>query len=416
MSRRFAIMSVSLVMVLLLGVWAQAQEIEPRTAPDADADVVITFPPPVFVLSGAVDIVGTADAIMMSDYVVEYRPLELLPLEEEETEEAEDPADDAPWFPATFVNVLAVREGVIGTWDTTRLEDGLYEIRLVVNVEDEDEPILYRVSPLRVLNTVDEDTDTASARPTLPATPTQIGGFPVQGTFVPDPDGTQIVDLDGGPQVVANINSNVRLGDSVVYPRVGVLFRDTAAKLLGISSRGSGWFFIELENGARGFISPELVQLFGDFEDLPEVEPPPVPATFTPSNTPTPEATEIPATNANLQINGMSLEPAQPVCGEAFNVIINVVNVGSTPTLFGGTVSVVDVHGGSGTVTASTNVGISVIPAGGAEVISGTLVVNTFFDEGHTVQAIVDPGNGIPETNDGDNSLSINYTLATGGC
>lgn len=412
MSRRVALMSVSLCILLVLGVWGQAQEIVPRTAPDDDAAIAIRFPPPVFVLSGTVDIIGTADALLLTDYVIEYRALTL----SDETGAATDEtADEVPWFPATFVNVLAVRDDVLGTWDTTRVEDGLYEIRLVVNVDDQDAPMFFRVSPLRVLNDT-ADSDSASARPTLPPTPTQIGGFPVVRTLEPNPDGTPIVDPAGGPQVVANINSNVRLGDSTVYPRVGVLFRDTAAQLLGISTTGSGWFFVELETGARGFIAPELVQIFGEIGDLPQVEPPPVPATFTPSHTPTPVATEVPPTTANLRITGMSLEPNPPVCGEPFRVLINVSNVGSGPTLFGGTVSIVDVHGASGTVTSSTNVGISVIQPGQSEVINGTLTVNTFFAEGHTVQAIIDPGNGIPETNEGDNSFSVSYTLATGGC
>src|SRR5262249_12339181 len=71
-------------------------------------------------------------------------------------------------------------------------------------------------------------------------------------------------------------------------------------------------------------------------------------ATFT-SVPPTATHTSV-ARKANLQLNGIVLNPAIPVCGQTFNVVLNMTNTGnaaSTPT----TVTVQDVHLASGTVT-----------------------------------------------------------------
>ena len=73
--RRHYWLILTLLLALMSFALVGAQDIEPMVAPPEDADVAISFPPPVFVINGSVEIRGTADALDMINYFVEYRPL-----------------------------------------------------------------------------------------------------------------------------------------------------------------------------------------------------------------------------------------------------------------------------------------------------------------------------------------------------
>jgi formylglycine-generating enzyme required for sulfatase activity len=105
-------------------------------------DANISWPPPVYVLRGSVEVYGTALPADMTGYFLEYRPL--LP--------DLTPDESAVWFPATLPSTQAVENDVLGVWDTTTTLDGLYELRLTVNIQGDD-PYHVVVSPLRVENT-----------------------------------------------------------------------------------------------------------------------------------------------------------------------------------------------------------------------------------------------------------------------
>lgn len=391
--RRIAL-AVIVLSLLLTALVVGAQDIEPATPPAEDADVAITFPPPVFVINGMVEIRGTADAIDLTGYVLEFRPLDLEATPEE--------AEDAPWFPATLPGNQAIRGGILGIWNTTTARDGLYELRLVVNVENGD-PIIYRVSPIRVLNNPTEDFVGLPDVPTLAPTPTQLGEAPARPTLPPSP--TPLGTSD--PTVTAVVDGNVRSGDDVSYPRVGALLLGESARVIGISSFGSGWFYIELPNGRRGFIAPSVVRFSGSRDSLPAVDPPPPP---------TPPATATPITTANLQVTGIQLIPAQPVCAQSFDILINVQNTGTGPTNSSGSLRVLDRHIASGTTNATTVGGFPVLQPGESFVVATALTVDTYFDEEHLVEIELDINNEVLETNEGDNIGSITYTLQPGNC
>lgn len=372
-----------------------AQDIEPFTPPAEDADIAITFPPPVFAVAGEVEIRGTVDSIGLSEYIIEYRELVEPPTDGTVVEES-------PWLPATRPGNQVVRNGVLGVWNTITARDGLYEIRLRATLETGAEE-LFRVSPVRVLNNPTADFVGLPLSVTLQPTPTQIGGTgsrpPLAAT--PTPLNT------GEPTVVAIVDANVRSGDDTTYPRVGSLLAGESAPILGLSSFNSGWFYIQLPNGRRGFIAPSTVNATGDLNNLPPVEPPPPP---------TPPATATPITSANLQVTGIRLEPSQPVCNESFDIYINVANTGTGPSSASTTLQVIDRHVSSGTTTATTVGGFPVLNEGGNFVVVVTLTVNTFFEEDHEVIIQLDPENTVPETNEGDNFSSIRYVLDQGSC
>jgi hypothetical protein len=383
--------------VLLAALVIQAQEpIEPVTVPAADASIAITFPPPVYVLSGIVQIIGTADEIDMSNYLIEFRPLVL------DAQASTAQTVEPPWFPASLPSNLAVRGGVLGVWNTTTVRDGLYEIRLTININAAP-PVFFRVSPLRVENDPTDDIGgLPPARPTLPATPTQLGGV-ARPTLAATP--TQLG--SGVMAVRALTDANVRQGDATTYPSVGALLTGESAQVLGISSFGSGWFYIQLANGRRGFIAPSVVEFSGNLASLQQIAPPPPP---------TPPATATPLTSANLQVTGMRLEPAAPTCAQAYDLLINVQNTGSTPTSASGILTVTDRSVRTGIVAGSTTGGFPIIQPGASFVVVVTLTVDTFYNEDHDVIIQLDTRGEITETNEGDNTSVIRYVLQQGAC
>jgi hypothetical protein len=380
-----------MMIVLILGIMVQAQDIEPVVVPDDTANIAISFPPPVWVIDGSVEVLGTADVLDMSSYLLEYRELRF---DTEETEEI--------WFPASLPGSTAVRNGVVGIWNTTTVRDGLYAIRLLVKVA-EGETQYFRVSPIRVEN--DPQDGLAGLPPvaevTLFPTPTQIEGRP---TLIPTP--TQIA-VGDATVITALTDSNVRSGDDVSYPRVGFLLRGEQATVIGISSFGSGWFYVELENGRRGWVAPSIAQYKGNTTNLTRYNPPPPP---------TPPATATPVTSANLQVTGMELKPMPPNCAKAFDIFINVQNTGTGPTSSSGTLSVLDRYAGNGTITASTIGGFPVIQPGASFVVVAALTVDTYYEETHNVVIQLDTQGIIPETNEGDNTSSIIYKLKQANC
>jgi hypothetical protein len=395
-----------------LGAVALAQDIEPVTPPTGTENVAIVYPVPVLTLSGEVTIAGSAAAQGMSNYFVEFRPL-ILPV----GEGTPTPVEGA-WFPATLPSTTPVSGGALGTWNTETAPDGLYEIRLVVIAGGQAQ--YFRVSPLRVLNNPEALSPFAGstnngggfaqgAEATQAALATL---FAFQNNATPSGGNTFAtpVPTTGGPRVIAQTSANVRTGDSTAYPTVGSLLTGASAPIQGISSTGTGWYYIQLESGRRGFISPSTVRVEGSVVGLPIINPPPVPAT------PTPVATATPVTSADLLLSGMRAEPNPPVCLQAFNVFINAVNNGTGPTTSNANVQLIDRHVASGTVTTSN---IGVVPplaAGQNFVIVIPLNVGTFFNEGHELTATINYDGLTAETNTSNNTFRLAYTLAQGGC
>lgn len=412
----FRVRAILLLAALALGVLltyaqdAEAPLIDPLSSIDPTANVAITFPPPVYTVRGSIQIVGTADTPALENYRVEFRPLEL-PDPTQPVDPAQATPEEAPWFPATLPRNQAVRDDVLGTWNTTTARDGLYEIRLVVNEVDGSEQI-FRLSPLRIENDpsefalmmlgLDESGSSSGDQPALQPTPTQLGGF-ARPTLQPTPTSLN----SGQPIVTSTVDANVRQGDDTSYPVVGALLAGEQASVIGISSTGSGWFYIQLSNGRRGFVAPGIVAFNGNVASLTRINPPPPP---------TPTATPTPTTRANLVISGLRLDPVQPDCGESFEIFINVTNNGTGPTSSSGTLSIIDRHVASGGQQGDTNGGFPVLNPGDNFVVVAVLTINTFFEEQHDIIVTLDPSNQIAETNESDNTQSLRYTLDQAGC
>ncbi|MGB1287869.1 MAG: SH3 domain-containing protein [Aggregatilineales bacterium] len=292
MMRRFLLLSCLLTGVLISSVWlVGAQDVSPSGDPE-DPFLQITMPLAVSVLTGEVDIMGSADAIDMANYFIEYRPLML---DANGNFVNDDDESQSVWSPAAFPEVAAVQDGILGVWDTTRVEDGLYEIRLTANITGST-PQFFRVSPLRVDNTLlpeDENADSADASD--------------------DSSTSETEDSSSAPAAntaTAIVNANVRTGDNTGYGRIGSLLNGETVEVLGISNTGSGWLYVRLSNGREGFVAPSVVNVSGDTSTLSRIAPPPSPSSSSgsssasPTSTPTSNGTMMPTSTATATSNG----------------------------------------------------------------------------------------------------------------
>ncbi len=381
-----------LILLLALPLTVSAQIITPEPNPNAS----ITWPPPVYVVRGEFPIRGTASLPNMTNYFIEFRPLnaDLTPQ-----------SNNDVWLPAILPSTFAVQDNVLGMWNTTLVNDGLYELRLTVNVS-QGTAVTQVVSPLRIENV--PSPFAATPVPTQPAAlPT---AFVPPATAVPTQDLTPRITISSSP------SGNVRQGDSVFYNIITSLPTDTTARILGISNRNTGWYQIQLDNGQIGWVSPTIVTTSGDLSALPRIEPPPPPPpTATPVPTTIP-ATAVPASQANLVAGNISLDPGQPSCAQTFTVHFDVANLGSEATTLSGTVSLVDTRAADGSQQGNTIGGFPVLQPGVTFNVSMPLTISTWYNEQHNITLVIDPSNQIPETNEGDNTRSISYTLQKGSC
>src|SRR5690606_16928492 len=76
-------------------------------------------------------------------------------------------------------------------------------------------------------------------------------------------------------RATANTNANIRSGDSTGFPVIGSLRRGQTVEIVGVSSRGTGWFVITLPDDRQGWVADFVVTVTsGDIDELPEVDPP----------------------------------------------------------------------------------------------------------------------------------------------
>jgi hypothetical protein len=408
-TKRWALLLI--VALLALATVAFAQDIEPLDDADIDPNANISWPLPVVVLRGTVTLQGSANLSNMTNYYVEYRAI---------TGELSAGGEDAPWLPATLPNSAAVLNAPLGTWDTTIVPDGIYELRLVINTT-EDTPAMFRVSPVRVQN---QPSPFETLEPAAGITATLSPIQAVQGTATALAQGQGAVAtqppqqnatsapastiVDTTPRVIGNETANVRRGDSIFYNAIGALEQGDEAQILGISSRGSGWFFVELENGRQGWISPVVVTVIGDTTGVPSIEPPPPPP---PTATPTPIPTPTIAYNVNLEIEDVDISPYPLTCGVTSKIEVEIRNEGSTSTGQGFSVFVRDTEEEDGD-TVETTVGAAP-PLGPGEVfeVDMFLTVDDQGGEDHRLSIFIDSANVIPETNEGDNAYVTEYYL-----
>ncbi len=367
------IVLLALAVSLLVATGAFAQD-------EPDPNAAITWPPPVYLLRGAVEIRGSANLPNMTNYFLEFRELN-------DTLEAED----TPPIPATLPRSTPVIDGVLGVWDTTLATDGVYELWLTVNVSG-GEAVRHRVGPLRIEN----NPPPFAVLPTPPVIAPVVTQEPVAPS--------------GPTATIAVASANVRTGDSTDYPVITALPLDTVLPVIGISNRGTRWYQVRLPDGRAGWAAPSVVRISGDTSGLPLVQPPPIPATRTPTPVPTP------ATSADLVAGIVVLDPATPTCQQTFTVGFDVANLGSAPTTVSGVVSLVDSRAADGSPQGTTIGGFPILQPGQTFRVNMPLTISTYYNEVHRITLTIDAGFSIPDRDRSNNTRTVEYTLQKGGC
>jgi len=406
--------------ILTLIPLANAQDgqdiIEPASDAMVNPDANISFPPPVYVVSGSVEIRGTVALPNLREFFIQFRELVL-----DETEAL--PQEEADWLPATLPQTQSVTDGILGIWNTFMASDGLYELRIAIN-PNSDSPEYVRVSPIRVENdppaflqtAVEPEPEAEKAEAAEAEEETVV----IEVTAPPEEPAPTPTPEDTSPRVVALTDSNVRAGDSTQYQRVGFLMTGQTAKIRGISSRNTGWYFIELGNGRSGFIYPDIVRAEGDVSNLeritPPPPPPPTPIPVIPTAAPAPPQ---PSSGANLAFVGGSvkIDPHPATCGKAYKITLTVVNNGSAAASSGGLVKVRDTHQASGANAGETHIAFGPLAVNATQEVFGHLTVSTHFNELHNITLYLDSNNQVTEANENDNiHATAPYILQKGSC
>lgn len=365
---RKATLPLILLVVLISMSVAQAQDGDQGIVLAQETEhVVIEWPVPVTEVWGVGDVIGTADIPDMAYYYLEYIEL---------TEELTIP-ETAPWIPVTPAVQQPVTGSSLATLDTTEVPDGVYALRLTVNTNDGQQ---YHdvVSPVRVDNerferlfgeTTNEEEESEE---------------------IEAPD-------DNTPRVTpAGVAVNVRRCDIAQNdrcPAIDSLERDTFAVVIGHNSANT-WYQVRTPHGATGWVSRSVIVESGDFSGVGFVQPPqalpPQPQQPTLTNTAIP--------------NGMSIEGGTATCGEPFNVLVNIGNIGNAQSQ-AGTLTVQDVNVRTGDVTHTSYGNFPVINAGQNFVVRVAVQTAVYYNEQHELRAFA---NG--------RQFTLSYTLQQGGC
>lgn len=136
--------------------------------------------------------------------------------------------------------------------------------------------------PINTETNTPSPTATPSLTPTITDTPSVTPTSTATDTPSPTPTATPVT-----ASATANTNANIRSGDGTGFSVIGSLRRGQTVEILGVSSRGNGWFVISLPDDREGWIADFVVTVTSDnIDELPEVDPPvSVQRTQAPQNT-----------------------------------------------------------------------------------------------------------------------------------
>lgn len=134
-------------------------------------------------------------------------------------------------------------------------------------------------------------------------------------TATPQPTATP----DGVLLTITRAVQNVRSGPGTNYDVIGQLRQGDQAKVIG-TNPGSTWVVINFR-GLQGWLSRDILDIFGDLNTVPIIAPPPSPTP--PPPTPTPTLSPIP----DLVV--ISALPTRLTMGSPFNVTVTILNQGA---------------------------------------------------------------------------------------
>jgi hypothetical protein len=370
----------ALLLLPVLMLTAAFQVIEPLDE-NFNIDGNVVFPPPIYTLRGEVTIYGTANLPNMTGFFLEFRAL---------NPDFTTADESVPWSPITANRAERILNGALGVWDTTLTEDGAYEIRLVINVSGGGRE-LFRVSPLRVENEPSPFAPVVEQQPVATAIP------PIQQATQP-PAPTQAVST--APQVTANVNANVRVGDGTSYAILTSLPQGQTAPILARSGTGSGWFLIRLPDGRQGWIAPSTVTVQGDISGVQFLNPPTLTPSPAPTITPTSSLPDAALTNA--------IFTSPPVQGSPFTIAVTVFNNSAVPLP---ETQVLCSFRVAGNIATQGSAYVPPLNPFTQIVVNITTTISSGSGSSLTAECAVDVNNIIQELNENNNFFNLTTTL-----
>ncbi len=162
-------------------------------APLQQARSVITYPSEGMTVSGVVEIQGIATHPNINSYQLRYAA-------------GPQPTGDSQWVDFAIVEGTQVENGVLATWDTTTLPDGMYTLALAVwGADDAASPYVFFVRNLTVNNaqpapspTSEQEEEPAVTETPEPAPTAVIGPTPTPVTVEQPPTATAQPSPTGG--------------------------------------------------------------------------------------------------------------------------------------------------------------------------------------------------------------------------
>lgn len=283
-----------------------------------------------------------------------------------------------------------------------------------VRISVQGEVVAVLPEPTQPESTPTEPSDTpTSVPPTQPSPPTNTP-VPTQAVAVPTqpPQPPPPAAAGSGPTFTVISGANVRSGPGINFDRIASLPAGATGTIVAISPDRQ-WYRMTYNNGlGRGWINAAVVTTSGELAGLPIDAGPATPAPPPPAAA-DPQQPAAPAADTDLSITFLATTPDPLVCNQQATITLIVVNTGSTPSAET-TVLVEDLYNGQPQASAIATV--RSLGRNESVELNIPLTVSTYFLEGHTIRARVDPDNRVPETNENNNEISKNYTLAQGDC
>ncbi|MGC9398921.1 MAG: hypothetical protein ACP5HM_07270 [Anaerolineae bacterium] len=169
-------MVLSVILALILSLGGLGIQGSVAAPPYQEPTWMITVPAEGSVVSGEVEIQGTATHTNFASYGVLYAP-------------GPRPTAESEWVPIVFGVQNMVVNGPLATWDTTPLPNGQYTLALAVYEVGNDTPYLYFVNNITVQNKEATPTPSPTPSPTVDpnAAPTATPGGAIIAPTIEQP-------------------------------------------------------------------------------------------------------------------------------------------------------------------------------------------------------------------------------------
>lgn len=226
------------------------------------------------------------------------------------------------------------------------------------------------------------------------------------GVRLPDDQPVLVISPSPTPTpegVVATVTGrpfqNVRSGPSTQFEILGELQEGETVRVIG-ANRENTWIVIDFR-GRQGWMSAGIMEIFGNLNTVPIIEPPPTP-------TPAATATPAPPQEADIVIESAAAVPSPIIAGQNFNVNVVVRNRGNSNA---GSFAIAATFPPNDVYSAATIPGLA---AGQAITVSlsGTLT-NTGV---YSTVIVADLNNEVPEGpgEANNNTFTFSYTVERG--